>query len=578
MIAVGMAGDSLPQNQELAEQFELLADLLELDGADAFRLSAYRRAADRIRESSASVARLAAEGKATQIPGIGGTIQDKIAEYTETRDLRAIAKLRDRVPVGLVKMMKVPGLGPKTARRLWQELGIDTVDALRGAAEAQQLRELSGLGPKTEERVLEALSRPARASANTGRFLLGRVLPVLRETVAELAEHPACERVSEAGSARRRLETMKDVDLIATAPDPAALTEHFVSHPRVAEVAAHGPTKATVVSFDGFRFDLRVVPPESYGNLLQHFTGSKDHNVALREDAVRRKLSVSEYGVQSEEGELFRTTDEEELYRHLGYVWIPPELRENRGELEAARRGELPKLVELADVQGDLHMHTTWSDGRGTLDEMVKAARGLGRRYVAICDHAKRLRGELLEQQTEAIRAVDRSYDDIDVLAGIEVDIRRDGSLDLDEELLVARDWVMASIHSGFTEERAELTKRLLAACESPHVDCVGHPSGRKLNRRAPYDADWDAVFARAAETGTFFEINAQPDRLDLKDTMARAAVEAGVKIVISTDAHRLHELANLELGVFQARRGWLTKGDVVNTRPWPAVRKMLKA
>jgi len=579
MIAVGMAGDSLPRNQELAEQFELLADLLELDGADAFRLSAYRRAADRIRESSASVARLAVEGKATQIPGIGGTIQDKIAEYAETRDLRAVAKLRGRVPVGLVQMMKVPGLGPKTARRLWQELGIETIDALRGAAEAKQLRELSGLGPKTEERVLAALNRPARdGSANTGRVLLGRVLPVLRETVAELAEHPACERVSEAGSARRRIETVKDVDLIATAPDPPALTQHFVSHPRVAEVVAHGRTKATVVSYDGFRFDLRVVPPESYGNLLQHFTGSKDHNVALRESAVRRGLSVSEYGVQPEEGELFQTTDEEELYGHLGYAWIPPELRENRGELEAARKSELPKLVALEDIAGDLHMHTTWSDGRGTLEEMVGAARELGRGYVAICDHAKRLRGDLLERQAAEIQTVNERHGDIEVLAGVEVDIRRDGSLDLEDETLAARDWVMASIHSGFTEGRAELTRRLLAACENPHVDCVGHPSGRKLNRRAPYDADWDAVFARAAETGTFLEINAQPDRLDLKDAMARAAVGAGVKVVISTDAHRVHELGNLELGVFQARRGWLTKDDVVNTRPWAKVRRMLKA
>ncbi|MDQ4018736.1 MAG: helix-hairpin-helix domain-containing protein, partial [Actinomycetota bacterium] len=310
-----MAGDSLPRNQELAEQFELLADLLELDGADAFRLTAYRRAAARIRESSASVARLATEGRATQIPGIGKTIQDKIAEYVEIGDLRAIAKLRDRVPVGLVEMMRVPGLGPKTARRLWQELGIDSVDALRAAAEAQQLRGLSGLGPKTEERVLAALIRPAPNGAKSGRFLLGRVLPVLRETVAELAKHPACDRVSEAGSARRRFETVKDVDLIATAADPAALTAAFVAHPRVAEVAAHGPTKATVVSFEGFRFDLRVVPPEAYGNLLQHFTGSKHHNLALREDAVRRGFSVSEYGVATvETGDVFRSRSEEEVY------------------------------------------------------------------------------------------------------------------------------------------------------------------------------------------------------------------------------------------------------------------------
>jgi DNA polymerase (family 10) len=400
----------------------------------------------------------------------------------------------------------------------------------------------------------------------------------VRALVEELAAHPACERVSEAGSVRRRAETSRDVDLIATSPDPAALIEAFVTHPRVAEVAAHGPTKATVVSYDGFRFDLRVVPPESYGNLLQHFTGSKDHNVALREGAVRQGLSVSEYGIQeTESGETFTAANESEVYERLGYAWIPPELRENRGELEAARTGMLPELVELADLKGDLHMHTTWSDGRATLDEMVAAAQGEGRRYVAICDHARRLRGELLGQQAEAIAAVNEAVDGIQVLRGIEVDIRRDGSLDLDDESLAGLDWVMASIHSGFDGSRDELTRRLVSAMENPNVDCIGHPTGRKLNKRTPYELDLDAVFAAAVETGTFLEINAQPDRLDLRDSHARAAVQAGVKIVVSTDAHRLHELANLELGVFQARRGWLTKTDVVNTRTWAQVRKLMK-
>jgi len=571
--------ESLPSNSELAERFDLLAELLELDGADAFRLSAYRRAAARIRESAAPVARLALEGKATQIPGVGGTIAAKIVELAETGDLRALAKLRDRVPAGLVEVMRVPGLGPKTARRLWEELGIVSLDDLRAAAEAERLRALPGLGPKTEERIVAALARPpARDVADTGRVLLGRVLPVLREALAELSAHPAAERVSEAGSARRRVETVRDIDLIATASDPAALTAHFTSLPRVAEVVAHGPTKTTVVSYEGFRFDLRVVPPESYGNLLQHFTGSKDHNVALREDAVRRKLSISEYGVQQvETGEVLHAADEEELYEHLGYAWIPPELRENRGELEAARRRELPTLVELDDVLGDLHMHTTWSDGRGTLEEVVAAARELGRRYVAICDHAKRLRGDLLRRQAEEIAALNDRLDGIEVLSGVEVDIRRDGSLDLEDEPLAERDWVMASIHSGFDASRGEITSRLLAALDNPYVDCIGHPTGRKLNLRAPYELDWDAVLARCAETGTFLEINSQADRLDLTPAHARAAAEAGVGIVVSTDAHRVHELANLELGVFQARRAWLTRDDIVNTRPWAELRAMRK-
>jgi len=579
IIAPMAADPALPTNAVLAEQFELLAALLELDGADAFRLSAYRRAAARIRESAAPVAQLAVDGRATEIPGIGSTIEGKIVEFSETGDMRALAKLRDKLPTGLVDVMHVPGLGPKTARLVWTELGVSSLDDLRVAAETERLRELPGLGAKTEERVLAALAKPAKGkSEGPPRVLLGKVLPVVREVVAELGEHPACERVSEAGSARRRCETSRDVDFIATSTDAPALIAHFVGLPRVAEVVAHGPTKATVTTYDGFRLDLRVVPPEAYGNLLQHFTGSKDHNVALREAAVKQKLSVSEYGIQdTESGELFTSEDEAAVYERLGYAWIPPELRENRGELEAARKGALPDLVELADVKGDLHMHTTWSDGRASLDEMVAAARALGRKYIAICDHARRLKGELLEQQAAEIAAANERADGIQILRGVEVDIRRDGSLDMEDDLLAGLDWVMASIHSGFDAPRDELTGRLLTALDNLNVDCIGHPTGRKINRREPYDLDFDAVLARAAETGTFLEINAQPDRLDLRPSHARAAIEAGVKIVVSTDAHRTHELENLELGVFQARRGWLTKADVVNTRTWPQVRKLMK-
>jgi DNA polymerase (family 10) len=570
---------TLPKNAELAERFELLADMLELDGADAFRLAAYRRAAARIRESAVPVAQLALDGKATKLSGIGGTIEAKIVELTETGDLQALAKLRDKLPAGLVQVMHVPGLGPKTARKLWEELGVDSLDGLRAAAEQERLRELPGLGPKSEEKVLKELSKPARPSAATGRTLLGRVLGAVRRAMEEIEESGLAERVSEAGSVRRRRETVRDLDLIATAADPAALTAFFAERPWVAEVVAHGSTKATVVSHDGLRFDLRVVPPESYGSLLQHFTGSKHHNVALREEAVRRGLSVSEYGVQdTESGETFQAADEEALYEHLGYAWIAPELRENGGELEAARDGELPRLVELADVQGDLHMHTDWSDGRGTLEEMAVAALERGRKYVAICDHARRLREGRLERQTEEIAALAKRLSGLKILAGIEVDIRGDGSLDMPDEVLAVRDWVMASIHSGFDGPRERLTERLVAAMENRHVDCIGHPTGRKINRRPPYELDFERVLEKAVETGTFLEINAQPDRLDLADSHARAAAEAGVRIVISTDAHRIHELDNLELGVAQARRGWVTREQVVNARSWAQVRKLMKS
>jgi DNA polymerase (family X) len=567
---------ALPSNAELADQFELLADLLELDGADAFRLTAYRRAATRIRESAVPVAQLALDHKATKLSGIGTTIENKIVEYTETGDLSAIAKLRDRLPTGLVEVMHVPGLGPKTARKLHTELGVQSAADLRSAAEKGRLAELPGLGKKTEEKILAALSKPkAKIERKT---LLGRVLPAVERAVEELREHPAAERVSEAGSVRRRCETVRDLDIIATASDPAALTTHFAGLPWVAEVVARGSTKATVVSHDGLRFDLRVVPPESYGNLLQHFTGSKAHNVALREEAVGRKLSVSEYGVtNTDTGEVFTATGEEELYAFLGYAWIPPELRENRGELAAARNGSLPRLVELDDMAGDLHAHTDWSDGRGTLEEMVATARGLGRRYLAICDHARRLRDGRLERQAEDIAAVNESVSGIRVLSGVEVDIRADGSVDLVDEQLAARDWVMASIHSGFDKPREELTKRLVAAMEHPHVDCIGHPTGRKINRRDAYELDFEALLDKAVETGTFLEINSQPDRLDLIDTHARAAAEAGVKIVVSTDAHRTHELGYLDLGVALARRAWLTPDQIVNARPWRDVQKLMK-
>jgi DNA polymerase (family 10) len=567
---------TLPSNAQLAEQFELLADLLELDGADAFRLSAYRRAATRIRESAVPVAQLALDKKATRLSGIGATIEGKIVEYSETGDLAALAKLRDKLPTGLVEVMHVPGLGPKTARKLWVELGVESEADLRAAAEQGRLAEVPGLGPKSQEKVLAALSKPKKQAER--KTLLGRVLPSVDKAVEELRAHPATVRVSEAGSVRRRCETVRDLDIIATADDPAALTAHFVAQPWVAEVVAHGSTKATVVSHDGLRFDLRVVPPESYGNLLQHFTGSKAHNVAMREEAVGRGLSISEYGVKNvETGEVFTAADEAELYDFLGYAWIPPELRENRGELAAAREGRLPELVELADIKGDLHTHTTWSDGRAELAEMAAEAKSLGCTYIAVCDHARRLRDGRLQQQAEEIAAVSVGTRGLRILRGVEVDIRADGSLDLPDEELAGLDWVMASVHSGFDRSWDELTRRIQSAMENPHVDCIGHPTGRKINRRDPYELDFEAVLETALETGTFLEINCQPDRLDLDDNHARAAAEAGVKLVVSTDAHRVHELANMRLGVAQARRAWIGPDQIVNARPWRDVKRLMK-
>jgi DNA polymerase (family X) len=564
----------LPRNDELAAQFDLLADLMELEGADSFRIGAYRRAAARIRETPAPVAQLALDGKAKSLQDIGKTIEAKIVQAVDDGEVHALTQRKASVPMEVASFMRLPGLGPKTARRIWQELGITTVAALQAAAESQSLRGHAGIGPGMEAKIAASLAQP-RAAEGPRRALLGTTLPKLRALVEVLREHPSSVEVSLAGSARRMRETVRDLDVIATATDPRALVDYFCSLRWVVDVAAKGPTKATVVSHDGLRFDLRVVPPESYGNLLQHFTGSKNHNVALREDAVRRGFSVSEYSVTVvETGEEHRFQAEEDVYAFLGYAWIPPELREDGGELAAARRGELPELVELGDLRGDLHTHTTWSDGKDSLEEMIAAARARGYAYYAVCDHSQRLRGERLAQQAERIDALNELLAPFRILKGIEVNVRPDGTLDLSDEELATRDWVVASVHSRFDHDP---TERVLAAMESPYVDCIGHLTNRKIGKRAPAAVDLERVLEKAVETGTFLELNSQPDRLDLTDVNARAAREAGVKVVIDSDGHETGALDFVELGVGQARRAWLTKSDVLNTRTWKQIEGLRK-
>jgi DNA polymerase (family 10) len=561
--------NALPRNGDLAGQLELLADLLELEGEASFRVLAYRRAATRIRETAASVAELALAGRAKQLNGIGKTIEEKIVQVVEDGEMHALAKRKHMVPPDVVAFMRLPGLGPKTAARIWRELGVSTIAELKHAAETEQLRTLAGLGAKTEERVLKALAEQAHEPSD--RRLLGDGLGPLLAVVSVLREHPAAVEVSEAGSARRRKETFRDLDIIATADDAAALIDSFTKLAWVIEVVAKGPSKATVLSNDGLRFDLRVVPPESYGNLLQHFTGSKDHNIALRERAVKEGLSVSEYSVTIvESGEELRFATEAEVYERLGYEYIAPELRENAGELDAARNGTLPVLVEIGDVRGDLHCHSTWSDGKDSLERMALAARERGYEYLAITDHP---RGTLAEQD-EQVDELNERLAPFRILKGIEVNIRVDGSVSLPDEVLARRDWVMASLHGAFDREP---TERVLAAMENPHVDCVGHLTARKINIRGPADVDVERVVAKAAETGTFLEINSQPNRLDLRDSHARLAGEAGVKIVVNTDAHELRALQHMEMGVGQARRAWLAKDQVLNTRPWRQIEKLLK-
>jgi DNA polymerase (family 10) len=560
---------ALPRNVDVAEQLELLADLLEIEGEASFRVLAYRRAATRIRETAGSVAELALAGRAKELQGIGKTIEEKIVQVVEDGEMHALTKRKKIIPPEVVSFMRLPGLGPKTAARIWQELGVTTIAELKTAAEQEQLRTLAGLGAKTEERILKALAEKKQEPSD--RRLLGDGLGPLLAVVEVLQEHPAAVKVSEAGSARRRKETFRDLDIIATAKDPEALIDYFTKLKWVIEVVAKGPTKATVLSNEGLRFDLRVVPTESYGNLLQHFTGSKDHNVALRERAVKDGLSVSEYSITVvESGEELRFADEEQVYDRLGYQFIPPELRENSGELEAARRGEVPQLVELDDVKGDLHTHTSYSDGRDSLEQMALAARARGYAYYAVTDHP---RGSLAEQDFE-IDALNERLKPFRILKGIEVNIRIDGSVSLPDEVLAERDWVMASLHAAFDRSP---TERVLTAMENPHVDCIGHLTARKINIRPAANVDVERVIAKALETGTFLEINAQPNRLDLRDTHARLAGEAGVKIAVNTDAHQLSALQHMEMGVAQARRAWLTKDQVLNTRAWPQIEKLRK-
>jgi DNA polymerase (family 10) len=573
---IASVSEALPRNSEIAEQLELLADLLEIEGEASFRVLAYRRAATRVRETSGPVAQLALEGRAKDLPGIGKTIEEKILQAVESGEMHALTKHRSIVPEEVVLFTRLPGLGPKTARRIWQDLGITTLEGLREAAEQERLRGLTGLGARSEEKILEALRRAAEAPKGDGRRLLGEGLPAVLAVVSVLREHPTVDKVSEAGSVRRRKETFRDLDVIATASDPAALTDYFTKLRWVEEVVAKGDTKATVVSNEGLRFDLRVVPPECYGNLLQHFTGSKDHNIALREDAVRRGLSISEYGVTTvETGDVFTAATEDQLYEFLGYQFIPPELRESSGELDVARRGELPTLVELDDLRGDLHTHTSWSaDGKNSLAEMVEGAAARGYAYYAITDHSHYLREGRLHAQLEEIESLRARFPKLRILAGIEANIRSNGEVDVADEDLALLDWVVASVHQA-PENRP--TERVLEAMQNPYVDCVGHLTGRRIRTRGPRDVDVERVIEAALETGTFLEINGQPDRLDLRDVHARAAKEAGLKLVIDSDAHSLRAQGYVELAIGQARRGWLTKDDVLNTRTWREIEKLRK-
>jgi DNA polymerase (family 10) len=569
---------SEPSNAAIAGALEELGDLYELDGAIVHRVLAYRTGAKAVREAAVSVAALAREGRAVELSGLGATLQEKILALLQTGSIPAMEKLRARIPAGLIDLTRLPGLGPKRARLLHSELGIHSLDSLRSAALAGKLRDVRGLGPKFEAGVLSALESGA-AERKTPRLLLPKAR-ALGTTLSEglIDRGGAGTQVIVAGSARRMADSVKDLDLVAVTTKPVTLAKSLAKLEEIESVSSAGKAGAKARTHSGLSVDLRIAKPTQLGNLLQHFTGSGRHNAALREAAVRRGLHVSEYGVLDDELGTTRTcASEAEVYELLGLAYIEPELRENRGELAAAASGGagLPTLVETTDLKGDLHCHTVASDGRNTIEQMALAARELGYEYLAITDHSAShgfgddVSPEQLRRQIELVHEADEAIDGIRLLAGSEVNILPDGSLDYEDDLLAQLDWAIASVHTAFSMGEQAMTERMIAAIEHPLVDAIGHPTGRKIERRRPYAVDIGAVIEAAARTGTMLEINANPDRRDLNEVNARAAAQAGVRILIDSDAHGVERLPEIRWGVATARRAWLNASDVANTREW---------
>lgn len=567
-------------NSDIAEIFYRLAELLEIEGANPFRIRAYRRAAATIEDLPRPAAEMLARGEDfSDLPGIGEDLAGKIIEICETGRLGALQEVEARTPSDLARLTAVPGLGPKRVKVLHDVLGVRSVEDLIAAAAAGRVRKLPRFGEVFEQRLLKELKAARPVEPERLR------LPVAEEyadaLVGFLSSLPGVRQTAVAGSYRRRRETVGDLDILATAADGPAVAAAFASYPEVARIVAQGPTRVTVLLRNGMQVDLRVVPDESYGAALVYFTGSKAHNIALRKLGLTHGLKINEYGVFHGERRLAGGT-EAEVYRAVGLPFIPPELREDRGELAAAAEGRLPELVTVSDLRGDLHVHTRASDGKSTLEEMAEAARARGYAYLAISDHSRHatvahgLDPKRLAAQIDEIEALNARLSGLRVLKSCEVDILKDGKLDLPDALLARLDVVTAAIHSEFDLTAAAQTARLLKAMDNRHVHIIAHPTGRLLGERAGYAVELDQVIAGAKARGCFLEINAHPSRLDLDDLHARAAKEAGVLLAIGSDAHSTVGLGNIRFGVDQARRGWLEAKDVLNTRPWPEIARRL--
>lgn len=570
-------------NADIAAVLLEIGELLEISGESVFRVSAYEKAAITIRSLSRDLGDIYDEGglKALQsIGGIGKGTSEKIQEMLVSGHCTYLDELRKSLPASLVTMIQIQGVGPKRVKHFYDELGIESIEQLEEAAAAGKLRDLKGMSAKSEENILKGI---ATYREHHERILLSDAYPLAEKIVGELSRHPAVDQAGTAGSLRRFRETIGDIDVLAASTQPDEVMEAFTSLPQVVEVIARGQTKSSVRTRGGLQVDLRVVAPDEYGAALQYFTGSKAHNVHLRELARKRNLKISEYGVFEMPAEKrIAGATEEEVYATLELPLIPAVIREDTGEIEAAAEGRLPKLVQLGDIRGDLHVHTDWSDAMPTIDEVAEAAIERGYDYIAISDHAFKLpvagglTPERLEEQIDVIAAANEKYPEITILAGSEVNIDNDGNVDFDEGLLGRLDVVVASIHSGFGQEREQITARTIGAIENPHVDIICHPTGRILGRRDPFAIDLDAVFKVAAEHSTALELNSFPDRLDLKDDYLREAKRAGVKIAINTDAHHAEQLRFVEYGVVTAQRGWLEAEDVINTYPLGNLRSWL--
>ena len=568
------------KNKEVAEIFRKVAALLEIKGDNPYRIRAYQRAAQNIEALTIELEDLAAQGKLEKIPGIGKDLAQKIKEILETGTLQKYEELKREIPPELLKFLEIPGFGPKKAKMVYEKLGIKSLEELEKACLEHRLSRLPGFGPKTEANILKGLKL---LKQKRGRLPLGLVLPWAEELVSLLRQESPIDRIDIAGSIRRRKETVKDIDILVTSKKSHQVMEAFVSLPIVEEVLLQGETKSSVrLRYQGLQVDLRVVDPECYGAALAYFTGSKAHNIRIRELGVQRGLKINEYGIFRGQ-ERIGGKEEEEVFKAVGLPWIPPELREDRGEIEAAQAGKLPQLVEYDEILGDAHVHSKWSDGSSSLEEIAAWARRQGLKWVGICDHSQGLKVagglpiEKIAEKRQAIEDFNRRSHDVKLLCGTEVDILADGSLDYPDDVLQEFDLVIAAIHSGFKQSEENMTQRLVKAIKNPYVHCIAHPTGRLLGERDPYSVNIEALIEAASEAKTALEINAYYKRLDLNDIHTRAAKEAGVKLLIGTDAHIADQMSYIHLGVAVARRGWCTKSDILNTLDYDSIREYLK-